>query len=115
MNWRFARLVAGAEERIPLAGDQLFVDLDLSRENLPVGTRIEVGAAVIEVTKPPHLGCKKFVERFGMDAMEFANSELGRLHNLRGINAKVVSSGEIAIGDKVRTTRNEPADASTKE
>ena len=102
MNWHFARLVAGGDERVPLAGDQLYVDLDLSKANLPVGTLLRVGGeAVIEVTKPPHLGCKKFVERFGMDAMEFANSEFGREHNLRGVNARVVAGGEIAVGDAV--------------
>jgi MOSC domain-containing protein YiiM len=102
MNWRFARLVAGSDDRIPLAGDQLYVDLDLSKENLPVGTRLHVGEnAVIEITKPPHLGCKKFVERFGMDAMEYANSEFGRRHNLRGVNARVIEGGEIAVGDAV--------------
>ena len=101
MNWRFARLVAGGEDRIPLAGDQLYVDLDLSQENLPPGTRITVGKAVIEVTKPPHLGCKKFVERFGMDAMMFANSDFGKMHNLRGINAMVISGGEVRAGDRV--------------
>jgi MOSC domain-containing protein YiiM len=102
MNWRFARLVAGADDRVPLAGDQLYVDLDLSQENLPVGTRIAVGKAVIEVTKPPHLGCKKFVGRFGMDAMTFANSDFGRMHNLRGLNAAVIRSGDIAVGDAIR-------------
>ena len=102
MNWRFARLVAAEEERIALAGDQLYVDLDLGKENLPPGTRIAIGEeAVIEVTAPPHLGCKKFVARFGMDAMMFANSEFGRLNNLRGINAKVVNDGNISAGDPV--------------
>jgi MOSC domain-containing protein YiiM len=101
MNWRFAKLVAGREDRIPLAGDQLYVDLDLSHENLPVGARIAVGKAIIEVTRPPHLGCKKFVERFGMDAMMFANSDFGKLHNLRGINARVIVGGEVRRGDPV--------------
>jgi MOSC domain-containing protein YiiM len=102
MNWRFAKLVATGEQRIPLAGDQFFVDLDLGVENVPPGTRIVVGSeAVIEVTAPPHLGCKKFVERFGIDAMTFANSEFGRMHNLRGINAKVIVGGGIAVGDSV--------------
>jgi MOSC domain-containing protein YiiM len=101
MNWRFARLIAIEEDRIPLAGDQLYVDLDLSKENVPPGRRIKVGEAVIEVTEPPHLGCKKFVERFGADAMTFANSEFGRLHNLRGVNAKVVMPGDIATSDRI--------------
>lgn len=102
MNWRFAKLIAVDDERIALAGDQLYVDLDLGRENIPAGTRLVVGdAAVIEITEPPHLGCKKFVERFGIDAMTFANSEFGRLHNLRGVNAVVTAGGDISIGDRI--------------
>lgn len=101
MNFRFAELIAGGRERVSLAGDQLFVDLDLSPANLPPGSRLQIGATVIEVTAVPHLGCKKFVERLGLDAMKFANSEFGRKHNLRGINAKVVKGGVIRIGDPI--------------
>lgn len=78
------------------------LDLDLSADNLPAGTRLAVGSAVIEVTAIPHTGCKKFVSRFGMDAMKFVNSPVGRALNLRGINAKVVRSGEIRVGDVVK-------------
>lgn len=105
MNIRFAELIAGGRERVPLAGDQLFVDLDLSRENLPAGTRLSIGGAVIEVTTIPHLGCKKFVERFGIDAMKFANSDFGRKYNLRGINAKVIVGGNIAVGNTILVER----------
>lgn len=101
MNYRFAELIAGSRERVPLAGDQLFVDLDLSRENLPIGSRLSIGTAVIELTAIPHLGCKKFVDRFGLDAMKFANSDFGRSHNLRGVNAKVIESGAITTGDVI--------------
>ncbi len=101
MNARFAELVAGGAERIKLAGDQLFVDLDLSGDNLPPGTRLTVGTAILEITAIPHLGCKKFVERFGIDAMKYANSDFGRKHNLRGVNAKVTKSGEVKFGDVV--------------
>ena len=112
MNWRFANLVAMGEQRIPLAGDQFFVDLDLGVENVPPGTRIAVGPeAVIEATAPPHLGCKKFVERFGIDAMNFANSDFGRKHNLRGINAKVIAGGGISIGDSVSVVTRVPSTA----
>lgn len=101
MNYRFAELIAGGRERVPLAGDQLFVDIDLSPANLPVGTRLNIGTATIEITAIPHLGCKKFVERFGIDAMKFANSEFGRSHNLRGVNAKVTKAGEISSGNLI--------------
>jgi hypothetical protein len=99
MNARVIALVAQARERWHLAGDQLFVDLDLSTENLPPGTRLAVGSAVIEVTPEPHTGCEKFVSRFGVDAMKFVNSPLGRQLNLRGINAKVVQPGVIRVRD----------------
>lgn len=99
MNSRVIALVAGDKDRWQLAGDQLFIDLDLSAENLPAGTQIEVGSAVIEVTPPPHLGCHKFVARFGLDAMKFVNSPVGRELHLRGINAKVVQPGSIRVGD----------------
>jgi hypothetical protein len=105
MNWRFVNLIAGGRERVPLAGDQLFVDLDLSPANIPPGTRLSIGNAEIEITAIPHLGCKKFVARFGVDAMKYANSEFGRMHNLRGVNAKVVTAGEIAAGDRIGVTR----------
>lgn len=102
MNSRTVAHVAGPRERWPLAGDQLYVDLDLSGENLPAGTRLAIGSAVLEVTPPPHTGCKKFVARFGLEAMKFVNSPVGRGLNLRGVNAKVVVSGTIRAGDPVR-------------
>ena len=101
MNSRVADLVAGSEERWPLAGDQLFVDLNLGLDNLPAGTRLSVGSAVIEVSAEPHTGCKKFVERYGMDAMTFVNTEEGKQMCLRGINTKIVESGAIRVGDTV--------------
>ncbi|HEY7786483.1 MAG TPA: hypothetical protein VIB00_17260 [Pyrinomonadaceae bacterium] len=98
MNSRVIALVAQDKSRWQLAGDQLFLDLDLSVENLPPGTHLEIGSAVIEVSAEPHLGCRKFVSRFGLDAMKFVNSELGRELHLRGINAKVVQGGTIRVG-----------------
>lgn len=99
MSSRVVALVSQDRERWPLAGDQLFVDMDLSAENLPPGTRLLMGTAVIEVTPEPHTGCGKFVERFGVDAMKFVNSELGRRLQLRGVNARVVRPGRIRVGD----------------
>ena len=89
-------------DRWSLAGDQLFVDLDLSAENLPPETQLALGSAVIEVTKQPHTGCAKFVERFGLDAVKFVNSDEGKRLHLRGINARVVQPGVIRVGDIVR-------------
>lgn len=102
MNARAVALVAQSKERWPLAGDQIFLDLDLSSENLPEGTRLAIGSAVIEVTAPPHNGCKKFVARFGLDAMKFVNSSLGKKLHLRGINARVVKPGVFRVGDVVK-------------
>ena len=99
MNARVIALLAQTEDRWALAGDQLYMDLDLSKANLPAGTRLELGDAVLEVTEQPHTGCGKFVERFGKDAMKFVNSTLGRELCLRGINAKVVQAGVIRKGD----------------
>ena len=99
MNARSVALVAQEKERWPLAGDQLFIDMDLSKENLPAGARIAVGTAVLEVTAPPHTGCMKFVARFGKDAMMFVNSPIGKELCLRGINAKVVQSGVVRVGE----------------
>ncbi|MGH3023767.1 MAG: MOSC domain-containing protein [Gaiellaceae bacterium] len=105
MSSRAAQLAARSKERWALAGDQLYVDLDLSEENLPAGTRLAIGSAVLELSATPHTGCKKFVERFGLEAMKFYNSPVGRAHRLRGANAKVVQAGSVRVGDLVRITR----------
>ncbi len=102
MNVRATALIAGPEERWPLAGDQLYVDLDLSEDNMPAGTRLSIGDALIEVTDQPHLGCQKFRERFGEDALRFVNSDIGKQLHLRGINARIVESGTIRPGDSVK-------------
>ena len=102
MNARVIALVAHDKDRWRLAGDQLFIDLDLSAENLPAGTQLAVGSAVIQVSPQPHTGCQKFVARFGLDAVKFVNSDVGKELHLRGINAKVIQSGTIRVGDLVR-------------
>ena len=102
MNSRVTALVAQDKDRWQLAGDQLYLDLDLSEENVPAGTRLSLGLAVIEVTPPPHLGCQKFVARFGLDAMKFVNSPVGRQLHLRGVNARVIQGGMIRLGDVAR-------------
>jgi hypothetical protein len=108
MNVRSVALVAGDRERWPLAGDQLYVDLDLSGDNLPVGSRFSVGSAVLEVSPRPHRGCRKFAARFGADAMRFVNSPAGQRLNLRGINTRVVSSGLVRPGDPIRKLATSP-------
>jgi len=101
MSARAADLVACSRERWALAGDQLYVDLDLSEANLPPGTRLAIGSAVVEISPQPHTGCKKFVSRFGLEAMLFVNSPEGRALRLRGANARVVEAGLVRPGDEV--------------
>jgi hypothetical protein len=102
MNARVIALVARKKERWPLAGDQLFIDLDLSADNVPPGTRLNLASAVIQVTDQPHTGCQKFMARFGQDALKFINSPAGKQLQLRGINAKVMHPGVIRVGDVVK-------------
>lgn len=115
MNARVIALIAPDMERWQLAGDQIFLDMDLSAAHLPPGTLLAIGSAVIEVTPQPHTGCKKFVEHFGLDAMKFVNSPVGKQLHLRGINTKVVQAGVIRVGDMVQklpeqhSRRQEPA------
>ena len=102
MNARAIALVARSTDRWALAGDQLYIDLDLSVANLPPGTRLGLGSAVIEITEEPHTGCGKFASRFGVDAVKFVNSAEGKKLRLRGLNAKVVAPGVIRVGDIAR-------------
>ena len=107
MNSRVIALVAQSEDRWALAGDQFFVDLDLGKENLPAGTRLAMGSAIVEVTAVPHLGCRKFVARFGLEATKFVNSRRGKRLCLRGINARVIEPGRVVTGDRIRKVSGE--------
>lgn len=102
MNARAIALLAQTENRWPLAGDQLYADLDLSDDNLPPGTRLAIGSAVLEVSSVPHTGCVKFSSRFGVEAMKFVNTVEGKRLHLRGINTRIVQPGTIHVGDMVR-------------
>lgn len=102
MNSRVINLIAQRRARWQLAGDQMFIDLDMCPDNLPPGTRLAIGTSIIEVTSQPHTGCKKFVDRFGSDAMKFISSKTGKRLNLRGVNAKVIKPGKIYEGDVVK-------------
>jgi MOSC domain-containing protein len=106
MNARAAAAVAGERDRWPLAGDQLYVDFDLSRTNVPPGSRVQIGSAVIEFSEPPHTGCAKFSARFGVDALKFVNSEVGRELRLRGANCRVVVAGIVRPGDAIKKLPN---------
>ena len=101
MNSRVTDAVAVTRDRWPLAGDQVYVDMDISRENLPPGSRIQVGSAVVEISEVPHTGCAKFAARFGKEALRFANAGIGRENRFRGVNAFVVESGTFQVGDEI--------------
>lgn len=101
MNARVIAAIAGDKKHWALAGDQFYVDLDLSQDNLPPGSRLMLENAIVEVTAEPHLGCRKFSDRFGKDAVAFVNSNDGKALNLRGVNARVVQGGIVRVGDTV--------------
>ncbi len=102
MNSRFLRIIAGDDTRMPLAGDNLLVDLDLSEENLPTGTQLQIGTATFEVTDVPHTGCQKFQRRYGKDALEFVNGETYKAQRLRGLFIRTIQAGKIQTGDAIR-------------
>lgn len=103
MNARYTELIAGADHAAwALAGDQLYVDLDISTDNMPAGTRISIGDAIVEIQAEPHTGCVQFRARFGSDALRATNTESGRRLRLRGANASVVQSGTVRTGDVAR-------------
>jgi hypothetical protein len=102
MNARTIALLAQSEEYWPLAGDQLYADMDLSEDNLPPGTQLAIGSAILEVSPDPHTGCQKFSSRFGVEALKFVNSPEGKRLHLRGINTRVVRGGVIHIRDIIQ-------------
>jgi hypothetical protein len=114
MNSRTIALLAQAEERWSLAGDQLYIDMDLSTDNMPPGTHLVIGSAVIEVSAEPHTGCKKFSSRFGVEAMKFVNSPEGKQLRLRGINAKVIQAGTIRVGEVIEKISRETVEGSAR-
>ena len=101
MNARMIEVITPDKSLWPLAGDQLFVDFDLSVANLTAGDHLQVGAAVLQITAEPHQGCGKFKKRFGEDALAFVNSTLGNEHRLRGVYAKIVFAGEVCVDDTI--------------
>lgn len=107
MNARMIELLTDDKSQWPLAGDQLFVDFDLSVANLSVGDRLQVGAAILEITAEPHRGCGKFKRRFGEDALAYVNSTMGDAQRLRGVYARIVSTGEVAVGDCIRKVNDD--------
>ena len=113
MNSRMIDLVACDKTRWELAGDNLFVDLDLSRENLLAGQLLSIGECVIEITEQPHNGCSKFSQRFGAPALKAVNSPAGKQLRLRGVYAKVITAGKVRVGDLIRKTNDARTSASS--
>ena len=108
MNSRLLRIIAGDDTRMPLAGDNLLVDLDLSEENLPTGTQLQIGTATFEVTDVPHTGCQKFQRRYGKDALDVVNGEAYKSQRLRGLFIRTIQSGKIQVGDSIRKITTAP-------
>ena len=101
MNARCIALIAQERGNWAPAGDNLFIDLDLSPDNLPPGQRLAIGTAIIEITDTPHNGCAKFIGRYGRDAGIFVNGRLGKRHRLRVVYARVIRDGTVTVDDVV--------------
>ncbi len=101
MNTRVIQALTENESRWALAGDQFFVDFDLSEENIPAGSRLAIGSAIVEVSPLPHNGCKKFSARFGVDALKFISMAENKPLRMRGINAKIIQAGDVKQGDLI--------------
>lgn len=101
MNARCIQLLTGDQAHWPLAGDNLFVDFDLSFANLPAGSRLQIGQCLLEITEPPHAGCHKFKRRFGAEAVRFVNSAEGTSLRLRGAHARILRGGFVSVGDSI--------------
>jgi len=103
MSARVIALIAGTDWAP--AGDQFFVDLDLTEANLPIAARFTIGDAILEVTTDPHTGCKKFAERFGVDALAWTKNPATAHLRLRGLHARVITPGTVRRLDTVRPLR----------
>ncbi len=101
MNSRCINHIAGSRENWAPAGDNLFVDMDISPDNMPPGTRVSLGSVILEITDTPHNGCAKFVERYGREATVFVNTGEGKRLRLRGIYGRVVQDGAVSVGDVI--------------
>ena len=89
-------------DRLALAGDNIYADLNLCEENMPVGQQIQIGNTLLEVTPFPHFGCKKFSERYSVEDLKVVNSTAGKPQHLRGIYVKVIKNGSISIGESIK-------------
>ena len=108
MNSRYMDLIAHGKENWPIAGDNLYADLNLSQEYLAEGQLLRIGSAVIQITAEPHMACRKFALRFGIDAARVVNTKMGRFLRLRGVYARVVIPGMVAIGDQFEKITRDP-------
>ncbi len=109
INVHLLRAIAhGDEARMPLSGDNLQVDLDLSERNLPTGARLWIGDAVLEITPDPHRPCRSFHERFGADAVKKVTRANRTGRRGRGVMARVLRAGTIRVGDAIRVERPAP-------
>jgi MOSC domain-containing protein YiiM len=106
INSRALNLMAGSKDRWQVAGDQLIVDMDISIQNLPPGSRVAIGTTVIEFSEKPHTGCEKFSARFGLDSLQFVSTPTGRDLRLRGVNCRLIQPGTIRVGDTVTKVTN---------
>ncbi|MFT5632095.1 MAG: hypothetical protein ACI9HB_003282 [Gammaproteobacteria bacterium] len=82
-------------------GDTMIVDMDLGVENLPNGTRLGIGSAVVEVSDKFNTACIKWQGRYGAESLRWLNLRKNRDYRLRGILCRIVQDGVVRLGDEL--------------
>ncbi|MFT3781378.1 MAG: hypothetical protein QM790_05120 [Nibricoccus sp.] len=83
-------------------GDTLFTNLDLSHANLPRGSKLQVGNAIIEISDVENDACMKFAKHHGSVVLDWIRLPQNRPLRLRGAFAKVSVGGKVRIGDVIK-------------
>ncbi|MEF3048329.1 MOSC domain-containing protein [Pseudotabrizicola sp. L79] len=99
---RVMDLVWRDREGQPHPGDTIVADLDMSEANLPAGTLLQAGTAVVRVSDAFNDACVKWKVRYGKDAKDWVKAPGHPPLRLRGVLCSVEQDGIVRLGDRLR-------------